>query len=798
MAKIDAYYPPSPTNVPPDLTEPTSEYKTRVLLLLLSLFFAYALYLTLLVGSLFFVVLPFLALGSRHFAGFFCPAIVLAVPALLFFLFLIKGFFKSGQKERSVRVEVTADDQPLLFAFIERICDETGARSPRKVFIVPEVNAAVMTYTGALSLIWPTGKDLLIGLGLVNALNLSEFKSVLAHEFGHFAQSSTRMTGYVYTALGVMHDIIFGRDWFDYTIEAMKRSWNPRNNGLALFGWLLYALVWMLRKVLEGVFFLILLLERSLSRQMEFNADLFAVSVSGSDAGIHAFYKLTCSDDFYAQLWEDLRAAYQHKLISADMFYHLNHAANFVRKQKKDPRFGFPPPLADDPRDTPDLFKPEDKGTPKMWATHPSNYDREQNAKAYYIRCDIDERSAWVLFKQPQELRQEITYRVWRNMKLIKKNARLDPPQEVQAFIDDEHVETTYDPRYQGLYDARYIEIEDLDELVTEAKSAAWDEGRLERVHLKLYDNELKEWMEGRNSRMEEYNLLSGLVEGELELKQDELQFRGRHYDIREAKRLLKKVKKELDEDRQYFAGIDRRAFLVYYQMAMQANADMRKDLFNRWDFHLTCQDMLRKLNDKMADLKAVLAMLDRSTSGRSGSLPPNEFRAALKAFRDARKTLKKVLTTADDLPMPEMANMKKGKPVGYFLLDKKLVESLDLDESTITYQWINKLMGQVDEVKSKLVRIHFKSLGGILILQDRIHVCWREHLAAMPTVQALTEEPAGGKPMPAAATPATRAQDVIRHGGDVTAAAKLAAVAPPKPATPAVPRPGTPQQQPK
>ena len=51
-----------------------------------------------------------------------------------------------------------------------------------------------------------------------------------------------------------------------------------------------------------------------------------------------------------------------------------------------------------------DLFTPEDDGTPQMWATHPSNYDREQNAKAYYIRSTIDNRSAWVLFKDPQQL----------------------------------------------------------------------------------------------------------------------------------------------------------------------------------------------------------------------------------------------------------------------------------------------------------------------------------------------------------------------------------------------------------
>ena len=37
-----------------------------------------------------------------------------------------------------------------------------------------------------LSLFFPVGKDLTIGMGLVDTINLSEFKAIIAHEFGHF------------------------------------------------------------------------------------------------------------------------------------------------------------------------------------------------------------------------------------------------------------------------------------------------------------------------------------------------------------------------------------------------------------------------------------------------------------------------------------------------------------------------------------------------------------------------------------------------------------------------------------
>jgi Zn-dependent protease with chaperone function len=758
MAKIDAYYPPSPRNIPEDLTEPTGEYKTRVVLVLFSLIFSFCLYVGMTVGSLAAAVLAPIV--------FPCVGFVITLPALLFFLFLVKGFFKTAQKERSVRVEITPDDQPLLFDFIERLCEETGAPQPRKVYISHEVNAAVMTHTGVSSLFWPTGKDLLIGLGLVNILNLSEFKSVLAHEFGHFAQKSTRLGGYVYTANRIIYDLVVGRDWFDEAIAGMKRvRVNGQASIIVAFGWMCYGLVWMLRKVLEGTFFLINVLHRSLSRQMEFNADLVAVSVAGSDAGIQALYRLTFCDEVWGLAIKDLRAAADHKLFTGDLFYHLNYSANFIRKQKKDPKLGEPPPLPEDVRDTPDLFESEDDGRPQMWATHPSNYDREQNAKAYYIRSTLDQRSAWVLFQEPHRLREEVTYRYYRFYKVIKKDQALDPPAEVQAFIDDEHAETTYDPRYHGLYDARYLEIDDLDDVVDEAKKAAWDEGRLDRVHVKLYDDELKQWMEGHKDRREEYRLLSGLVNGELELKDDDLEFRGRRYDVREAKRLMKKVDKELDEDRKYFEGIDRRAFLVYYQMAMQADTDLRKEFFKRYDFHMTCQDMLRKLNVERNHMEATLNFL-----GGRNELQQGEFRSALRACRDAQKSLKKVLSTADDLPLPDLANMRRGKPLGHFLLDKKLVHSLDSDENSLRGEWINKLMNQIGEVQEKLRRIHFKSLGGILILQDRIYRKWKDYLAAMPTVAAVPEPLAAPKPAPSA----------VRE-----AAAKLAAATAPKPTTP-------------
>src|SRR5262249_46669242 len=158
-------------------------------------------------------------------------------------------------------------------------CEETSAPKPAGVYISPDVNAAVFYNTSLVNLIVPPRKYLLIGAGLVNAVNLREFKAVLAHEFGHFSQRSLALGTYVYVANRVLGDIVYGRDKWDDFLQ----RWCGLDLRISFPAWGLRGVVWVLRRGLEFVFKGINLINLSLSRQMEFNADDVAVSVAGSD-----------------------------------------------------------------------------------------------------------------------------------------------------------------------------------------------------------------------------------------------------------------------------------------------------------------------------------------------------------------------------------------------------------------------------------------------------------------------------------------------------------------------------------
>jgi len=205
------WYPPTPPEVPPNLTTPGSSYRLRVLIVLTSLILFLLLYVGLVAGSGYLTYYSFTQLSpeqpppkARRTTSRYTPPpktetsgggwwLIVGITSGVFCLFLVKGLFKWQRSGPELRVEITEKDQPVLFAFIRRLCQDTRAPFPHRVFLTPDVNAAVFYNRSFLSLILPTPKNLLIGLGLINRLNLSEFKAVLAHEFGHFSQNSMKL-----------------------------------------------------------------------------------------------------------------------------------------------------------------------------------------------------------------------------------------------------------------------------------------------------------------------------------------------------------------------------------------------------------------------------------------------------------------------------------------------------------------------------------------------------------------------------------------------------------------------------
>jgi Zn-dependent protease with chaperone function len=724
MARASHLYPPSPPNVPRYLTAPSTHYRLQVILVLASLFLFGLLYVGLLAGSAWLVFWAIVyPIGDVNGPRVFLKMGLSGVSVVLF-LFLLKALFKRPEQDKVLQVEVVEEEHPEFFAFLRQLCGEIGAPFPHRVYVSPDVNAAVFYHRSVLRLFLPTPKNLVVGLGLVNVLNLTEFKAVLAHEFGHFSQSSMKLGTYVYTANRIIADMVFGRDALDHLLDQLKGS----DLRIAVFAWLVVGVLWVLRKILEGIFRVINFANSALSRQMEFHADLVAVSVTGSDALVCGLARLDFASQALGQTLEDLRAAADHQLHTWDLFFHQNHAARYLRDVRQDPQLGEPPPIPEG-GEVVQVFEPGEEGIPRMWATHPSNYDRERNAKRCYIRGVVDERSPWLLFTDAAALRERLTRRIYRRVFRVGKDVPLDDAEAVQAFIDEEHAETTYHARYQGLYDDRYLELEYF-ELVPEEGRFQDEAGRsLADAHAALYGKRLKTWLEGYQQRRKEHNLLVGLEAEALQLAGKSFEFRGRNYRLREAGRLRKKVERELDRDRKWLGDFDRRVLRVHYHMSCSLDPSLSRELLDRYTFHKKVQTILQELTTYQKRLGFVLGEL-----GSKQQLSAAEFSQVLAFFREAYRALEKHLEAADRLSLPVLKNLAAGTPLGSFLLEEPLAYELRESDRTLDGKWIGEFIQQLSTVCDKARRIHFKSLGGILALQEKITANWHARQQAAVT----------------------------------------------------------------
>jgi len=87
-------------------------------------------------------------------------------------------------------------EHPRLFTEIEAIARSVGQSMPAEVYLVPDVNAWVGQRGGAMGI----GSRRVMGLGLplLGMLPRSQFRAVLAHEFGHYHGGDTRLGPWVY------------------------------------------------------------------------------------------------------------------------------------------------------------------------------------------------------------------------------------------------------------------------------------------------------------------------------------------------------------------------------------------------------------------------------------------------------------------------------------------------------------------------------------------------------------------------------------------------------------------------
>ena len=201
------------------------------------------------------------------------------VVGTLLLLFMIKPLFvRQAWHFRPSKIE--RSDEPLLFAFVEKLCNRVGAPMPTEIHLDINVNASASFRRGLLSIF---GNDLVltIGLPLVAGLNLHQFAGVLAHEFGHFAQATGMRVTYVIRTINLWFErVVYQEDKWDERIRRWSRDWDFRIGIVLLIARLF---IWITRRVLSVFMLLGHAISSFMLRQMEYDADQYETHLVGAE-----------------------------------------------------------------------------------------------------------------------------------------------------------------------------------------------------------------------------------------------------------------------------------------------------------------------------------------------------------------------------------------------------------------------------------------------------------------------------------------------------------------------------------
>ena len=493
----------------------------------------------------------------------------LAAACCAFFgLFMVKSIFSVRNAMPEGLTEITAEDEPRLFAFLHELADTAGAPRAHRVFLSNRVNAAVFYDLSLLNLLLPSKKNLEIGLPLVNALPLGELRAVLAHEFGHFAQRSMAVGRWVYMAQQIAGHLVSQRDKFDRFLDYIGRL----DIRIRPFVWALQLIVWSIRSLVEMAFRLVLLMQSALSREMELQADLVAVSLTGSDALVHALHRLHAADDTWQRALQFSFGEKAQGNAVADVFAVQDLIMRRMASILDDDSYGQVPPVPAEAPEQHRVFREQLGHPPRMWQSHPLNHEREANAKRYYVAAPIDGASAWSVFGQPAILRERMSAAL-----LDAGEASLTPvplPATLQKAARIYRREQ-FNRRYCGIYFGRELtrHAAGLTQLRQLSQNADAAQGA------SLYPATLRDHVRQLRNLREERDQLQALVAGWTSVRSGRVRLRGEEYPRRKLPQALARTVRELEEVEGRLQAHDLRCRSWHQDMAVTLGGGWREYL---------------------------------------------------------------------------------------------------------------------------------------------------------------------------------------------------------------------------
>jgi Zn-dependent protease with chaperone function len=357
------------------------------------------------------------------------------VGGLVAVFFMVKPLL-ARSAPRSSPLVLDRAKEPFLHDFVERLCRTLGAPAPVRIEVDCEVNASARL----VGLAGGGGLVLTIGLPLVAGLTMRQMAGVLAHEFGHFSQGAgMRVSGLIRRVNGWFARVVYERDAWDARLERLGRE--EGSGGLIVLTARL--LVWLSRRMLQGLMLVGHALSCALMRQMEHDADRYEALLAGSDTFAATARRLRVLSAAHQVCHAELAESWKEGRLAADL-------PGFVAARAA----SLPEPL------TRRITSAVDGGETGWFDTHPC--DAERIARTARLRAAglfrLDG-PATALFRDFDGLSREVSLRHYREIagdavkdaNLVRNESLLESAEErqeahqaclrlTQGLVDPDHL----------------------------------------------------------------------------------------------------------------------------------------------------------------------------------------------------------------------------------------------------------------------------------------------------------------------------------------------------------------------
>lgn len=598
-------YPTTPVNVSPETTAPRAAYKKevgKVMSSIISFFVVYVIMIVLSIALSFgCVYLGVAVMGATgHFIGIVAGLGIISI-GIMVFIFLVKFIFSVKKVDESKMITVTEEEQPRLYAFIRQLTTDTQTQFPQKIVLSADVNACVFYNDSFWSMFFPVKKNLQIGLGLVNSLTLSEFKAVMAHEFGHFSQKSMKLGSFVYNVNKVIYNMLYENN--DY--GKFLSGWGSIHAVISIFVWVTVQLIKGIQKILEGMYSFINKSYMSLSREMEFHADAVAASVSGSNNCISALKKIELSDMCFNMVLQKADLYLQQREVLENVYTKHNVVMRHYATEFNLPMKNNVPVMTDGFLKRFQLSK---VNIQNQWASHPSMEDRVERLSQLNIEASADEQPAWILFNNSSQLQKELTALLYSHLPANLKETVVSENTFEEKYVKD--ADTYQLPAaYNGYYDGRQMNEMDFEKVFNRPSALP-----LNRQTVQECFNDEKAAMPRQLAALQsDAGILEAIISKRIDTKS--FDYDGEKYQEEDAPAVLEKIKTAVEKMERQIQQDEENHAAFFYAMAVKTGADKASLLKAKYLSHFANR---KKADEFILIYQQIQALLTPLMQGQS------------------------------------------------------------------------------------------------------------------------------------------------------------------------------------